>query len=289
VNSATLHVPALAEVFAEMPGDLRPVQSGLWQVALSDKDSVQARIVDDWLVMTSPVLEPRCAADLLECNGRLLGWVKFALDANGAFQVRAELPLDETRLDAPAVHQALAEFRVAHAMLRGEFPLPVPPDPLTAAAQADLISLCAEAGWPAVPRGEDSVAVELECRGSFHQALLGPGAAGLRAVTGFAPSDSSDAEAAEAVAHFLLAASAEVCMVRPVVETLAGKTTPKFEFLFSSYPSAALVAHAFAALSVASRICVEEVRVLRDPNVARDYLALRGGESSASGRSATYN
>ena len=275
--------PLLAAALAELAGAAVQGQPDRWKLALPGSASVEARVAGSWLVMTMPVPLACSAAHLLGCNALLPGWVKFAPGANGFPQVRAELPFDEALSGAAVIREALDGFRGARAVLHGKGPAAAKPEP--SPAQAALQTLCAEAGWNAMPRGADAVAVELECRGAFRQALLGPSASGLRIAIDLAP--GHEPEPAEAVARFLLDAASGVWMVRPAVETIEGKASPRFEFLFSRPPTAALLAHALSALSVACGLCAEEVTLLSNPDVAGEYLALRGGHATACGQAAT--
>jgi hypothetical protein len=276
----------LLAVFAEMPGASQS-QPGRWDVALAGDISVAARIADSWLVITSPLPEAYPAPSLITCNGRLPGWVKFAVEVDGCQQVRAELPLDEELCGAAAVHEILKGIQFAHAILSGEQSGPVQPELLPTPTQTALLSLSEEAGWPAIARGDTAIAVELECRGAFHQAVLAPFANGLRAFTEFAACENPESQVMEATSHFLLDASRVIRMVRPVLDQNAGKETPGFEFLLSSAPSIGLLAHALSGLSIACRLCAKEMRALQNTDVANQYLALRGECKTVPGHSAT--
>lgn len=277
--SASNPLPVLISAFAEIPGCTAPGRSSGWKLALRGNVRVETRVVDSWLVMTSPVPMAGPAAQLLGWNAILPVWVKFALSEDGCPLARAELPIDALAGGAAMIREAWQGFRAAHSLLcdHGDYRAPTRPDPLPAPAQTVLLSLCEEAGWNAMPRADNAVAVELECRGAFRQASFAPCASGLRAAIQFTASGGGvETEVAEAVTRFLLAAAGEVRMVRPAVASIAGKAVPRFEFLFSTMPSAALLAHAFSALSTASRLAAEEVRALQNTHVAREYLALRG-------------
>jgi hypothetical protein len=273
---ASDHFSMLISAFAEISGCTAGDRPGLWELSLPAGARVQARVVDSWLVMTSPVAMAGQAARLLDWNAILPAWLKFALSENDRFQARAELPIDAMAGYPAMIREAWQGFQVALGVLCGKDSAPPRSEPLPPLAQSALISLCEEAGWKAVPRENNAVAVGLECPGAFHQATFAPCAGGLRAAFELtAAGTESKTEAGEAVTRFLLAAGAGVRMVRPVTESISGKAVSQFEFLFSATPTAALLAHTFSALSTASRLAAEEVKALQNTDVARDYLALR--------------
>jgi len=274
MNFTTRHLPMFTAAFAEISSGSATAHPGHWDLALRDTH-VEARIVDSWLVMTSPVTAPVLAAQLLGWNAILPGWVKFASDGNDGPQIRAEIPIDEEPAGGAYVRDAWSGFEAAQTILTGSDLESGRPASLNATSQADLKRLCEEAGWNATLRGENAVAIELESRGAFHQATFAACDHGLRAAVDLAAGGEPEAESAEAIGLFLLAAAGEVRMARPAMETAAGKAAARFEFIFSTAPDAVQLAHAFSALSVACQVCAAEVKALRNPDVARDFLALR--------------
>lgn len=223
---------------------------------------IAAHLDGEWLVLTSPVAAAVAPRDLLAWNAALPGLVKFALSAEGAVQIRAEIPVDE---DSGALIRATrGGFDAALAMLGGERLIPVLAD-----VQPDLARLCEEAGWKATPRGDAACVVELECPGAFHQATVAAHGAGVRAFVSLPKCDES-----VAIHLLLLTAGGAVRMARPTIESSEGRVNAAFEVSFPTVPAAAHLAHALAALSVACRLCAEELRALQDPDVAREFLAL---------------
>jgi hypothetical protein len=271
--SAPRGLPLLAGAMAGVAGGSEQKQPGHWVLGLRGT-RVDARFADSWLVMTSPIAAACAPAQLLAWNALLPPWVNFAFAANGEPQIRAEIPLDEESGIAALVREAWVGFEAAHAiLLGGEAPAGLPD---REASQEDLKRLCEESGWSALPRGANAVAVELECRGAFIQATLAACNHGLRAAVELPAVDDPGGEAAEAAGLFLLAAAAEFRMVRPAMEIVAGKAAARFEIVFSPAPAPAQLAHAFSALSVACQHSAEEVKALRNPDVAGEFLALRG-------------
>ena len=227
---------------------------------------VSARVEDFWLVMSSPAAAEADALDLLARNGVLRGGVKFG--RNGHTEIRVEIPLEEDAPVAAAIREAWIGFESA---LSGEAsPSTEPP-----VAPDSLAALCAEAGWPATPRADGSLAVELETRGAFVQCSLEAG----RASVALASFLASEGDSSAAISALLLEAACGVRMARPVVETRDGEVRPRFEVVFAAPPDAAQLAHALSALSVAWRLCGEEAKALKKKDVAGEYLALRARRS----------
>ena len=273
MNAASKSYPLIAAALAELAaGSLRGGPER-WEATLSGNARVEVFVAGSWLVMISPVAAGGSPADLLKANACLPAWVKFAHDANGRPQIRAEIPIDGEPEAARHVHEAWTGFEAAHALIRGEARELALPEPLPEESRTAVMNLCVEGGWNATLRGETGVAVDLECNGAFHQAIVSPAAGGLCAAVELVA--GAEPEALEAVACFLLDASATVRMVRPAARESDGKFLPRFEFILPANPGAALPAHAFSALSVACGLCAEEVKALWNTNVAGEYLALR--------------
>jgi len=269
------NIPMLAAAFSEAAGGTMMAHPGHWELTLGAGARVDARVVDSWLVMTSPVAVASPAAEMLGWNAILPAWVKFALNGNGESRIRSEIPIDEEPDSVALIREALNGFEAAHAILSGGDLGTAQPATLNAISQSELKRLCDEAGWSSRPRGENAVAVELESRGAYFQASFATCDNGLRAAVDLRAGEAPEAEAEEAIGLFLLAAASEIRMARPSVESIAGTATTRFEFVFSATPCAGRLAHAFSALSVACQVCAAELKALRNPDVASDFMALR--------------
>lgn len=264
------HAPLVTATFAGILGHAQESPGSQWELTLRDTPII-ARQDAPWLVMTAPAPDDVSLLALLGWNAALPGRTKFALSADGAPQIRAEIPIDEDA--GPLILEAWRGFETALALLRGEECQPHGDTP-HAVSQEALTLLCAEAEWPCTARGDGTCVVELECPGAFMQASLLPLGDGLRIFVPLANIADSSAESVSAMSVLLLSAASAMRMARPVCESADGKVSPRLEVVFSAAPAAAQIAHALSGLSVACQFCAQEVQALQDPNVAREFLAL---------------
>jgi hypothetical protein len=271
VIATSRYAPLLVEAFADILGKTDVQSATRWDLTLSGTPII-AQHDDSWLVMTAPATAAPALPTLLGWNASLPGRVKFALTENGDAQIRAEIPLDDD--SEPLIHEAWHGFATALALLHGEASQLSPVATAVAVAQEELKRLCDEAEWPCTPRGDGSCAVELECPGAFLQASLTPHGDGVRVSVQIASCDELAVESVSALGVLFLKVGAAVRMARPVFETGEGKVLARFEVTFSAVPAAAHLAHALSALSVAAQFGAEEARVLQEPDVAREFLAL---------------
>lgn len=247
----------VAAAFAEAPS-----APGRWHVALHGV-RVAARVDGSWLAMQSPAVTDATPIELLARNAALPGLVKFGRDRDGGIVVCAQIPIDDLTSTVPLIRDACTGFEFAASSLSAVNEM--------ASVSADLQSLCMEAGWNFTARSDGSLAVELECRDTFIQATLSAQGEGVHVFVELADGD----ESMPAIAEMLLIASSTVRLARPVMVPRDGKPSPRFEVAFSTMPTAAQLAHALSALSVACATCAEEVVALQNTNVAGEYLALR--------------
>ena len=271
--TASRHSSAVAEIFAGIFGDaLQQEPRTEWELH-SCGAPITARIEESWLVMSAPVPCDASPDFVLGISSALPGAVKLSLSANGGAQIRVEVPLDEEESGAQ-IREAWSGLESALASLRGEAAHAMEIGNAPAVTQEDLKRVCEEAGWTPTLRGEDSCVVELECPGTFIQASLAPHGCGVRVSVPLGNIPETETESAAATGILLLNTCGAVRLVRPVWESGDGCVKPGIEIIFSAVPSAAQLAHALSGLSVACQCCAEEAKALRDPNVARQFLAL---------------
>ena len=254
---ASRYTSVVAAAFAEAPS-----APGRWDVALQGV-RVAACVDESWLVMKSPAVTDATPIELLTRNATLPGLVKFGRDRDGAIVVCAQIPIDDPTSTVPLIRDTCAGFEFAASASSAVNELP--------ASSADLQNLCTEAGWDFTARSDGSLAVELECRDTFIQAALSARGEGVHVFVELADCD----ESMPAIAEMLLTAGSAVRLARPAIVPRDGKPSPRFEVAFSAMPTAAQLAHALSALSVACATCAEEVVALQNTNVAGEYLALR--------------
>ena len=259
------YVSAVDAALATVPGMVEQTAPGRYRVALAGV-CVTAWVDDSWLVMQSPALGETSAAAMLARNSMLPALVKFALDGSGNPMICAQIPIADLTGSAPLIRSTCEGIATAAADSPAPIGIPVTPP--------DLQGLCAEARWDFTTRSDGSLAVELECHGAFAQASLRAHGEGVHLSVELADCLPCSPESESAIALLLLIAGGAVRLARPVLEQGGEMRTPRFEAVFSTIPSAAELSHALCALSVAFAACSEEVRVLWDPNVASEYLAL---------------
>jgi hypothetical protein len=271
VIAAPRHGALVTAAFSDALGKVRVGPAGRWEIAVRGA-AIVAREDDGWLALCAPIRSAAAPLALLEWNAALPGRVKFALSEMGEPELRAEIPLDADA--GPLVAEAVRGFDAGLALLRGEAVTPSPAEPMSPCEPDALDRLCAEAGWPCSRRADGACAVELECPGAFLQATVAAGNAGIHVSAALASCEAAAPDAQRALAIFLLESGAALRFARPVCASGAGKTTARFEVVFSPAPTAAQLAHALASLSLAAQFCLEESRALQDPAVAREFLAL---------------
>jgi hypothetical protein len=269
------------------------VGQGEWNFILNNGSAllVGARACEHWLHLDAPL---RCDAaqgldawQLLKLNRGLGGLSKLALLQPGhtPLRVRSEIPLDEDVDLQRRVGEACAGLKSAAGRLHGEEKeeltridsLATAEGPKEEQGGAELGALCAEAGWKFTERTQGKLAVELETRTGFYQAIMEESAGGAVSVAVEVASDDVLGEnSRRAIGMLLLRASAEVRMARAVVRDKGEGSAARFETLFQTRPCAAEVNHALSALAVACGLCGEAAEAMRDEAVAGNYLAAQG-------------
>ena len=139
----------------------------------------------------------------------------------------------------------------------------------------DLRQLCDEAGWPCIGQPGAVPIVDLDVPGAFYQAALASEASGqVRIATELGGLDRKMPETCwDATAVLLLRVCDAVRMARASVTLSKPEMSVCLEVVFGSVPCAAELAHAFAALSTACRLCAEEAEILQtNERIAQEYL-----------------
>jgi len=287
----------VAELLRRHGNAVWPAGSGAWDVQLGGgpKFKASVRLQDDWLLWQArPGRRPgkppgaRRLENLLQQNGRLAGGAKFALDAHRPqVLLAAEIPLDDQIDLDRRIADACAGLREGRKLLAGKHPTdqdnqqenqtaPAPEHP----ADCDLPGLCEQAGWPFSRRAGVRLAVPLDVREGFHQALLEPtGAGGVRAWVELGNVRSGASVGRIAVAVLLLRGCGAVRMARAAASPAADQTAFFWEISWGDVPGAGELDHALASLSMACRLSAREVPLVQDESIARHYLTVRGWSS----------
>lgn len=145
------------------------------------------------------------------------------------------------------------------------------------AAEGRLTEPCERAGWSFTTRASGQVAIRLDVRDAFCQALLAPKVGKmqrLRVSLGMAT--STEGETPQAVHLLLLSASRLVRLARASAAPAGDATEYRWEAVLPADYTAETLGHALGALSVACQLTARELQAMEDRKIAREYLALRG-------------
>lgn len=239
----------------------------------ADRCSVIATLEDNWLVLTAcdslGLVADASPWSLLQRCAALPGCAKFALMPDGKLQLRAELPLLEEADLAGRIRETCDGFESALAVYDFSHNRCAPETP---ASKTYLQRLCTDAGWSFVERGAEKLLVELESPGEFRQAAMVLTAGGIHLSCELASGGSLEGESREAVATLMLSASGVVRLARAALVA----DVAQLEVAFIAPPCAVEISSALESLSVGCSLCGEEIKMLQDPAIARQFLALRG-------------
>ncbi|MEK6289230.1 MAG: hypothetical protein AABO57_26255 [Acidobacteriota bacterium] len=272
---------------------------GRWSFALGNGKSfaVTARAVDEWLLLDLPLTDRIARGemwDLLRMNATLEGPSKFVLmPDNRSVHLRADIPLFEEEYgetecegetdDDPArrVETACAGLKAALRSFRGEATnkrvvKSGQSEGVDESRAQELQRLCGEAGWPFIERAAGKLAIDLDARGGFYQALVEQRSSGAHVSVEVAVCDALAATSRQAISTLLLKTGGVVRMARPSVDEQESRVAARFEVAFVAPPTAIELAHALSSLSVACSLCGRETQALRDETIANDYLAIAG-------------
>src|SRR5262249_29633417 len=255
---------AIAGALAKCATAVETVGQGRWAITLSNGADLaaSARVDSGWLLLDAPLPGAATARpwDLLGWNATLEGGARFVLGgARRTCGVRAEMPVEEEIDLHRRVVEMCAGFRAAMKKMHdrsgqdGPRASAMPPT-------RDLSDLCRETGWMVTEHDAGRLAIDLEVPGAFQQAIVetrsdGRVAATLAVLEPSAAGGGPPAPAcAEGLGLLLLRCCAIVRMARAAAERQADALRPRFEGVFDSDPCVAELAHAFAALSGASRL-----------------------------------
>lgn len=263
-----------------------------WSFVLSNGHDLvaRARIEGEWLLLDAPLPYGARTDDgwrLLQLNAGLVGLSKFALlPEKRTASICAEIPLHEEIDLSARLRETCAGFKAALNALYNERSDeqgangPSAQSNEDAQTSFDLRQLCEEAGWNFKERAEGKLAIDLDVRGEFYQALAEKQKGqGLLISVELARGHVSNEEHRQSMASLLLKASGIVRMARPAVEGVAGQTLSRFETSFAHVPCAAELNEALSALSIARALCGQEVGAIQDVFVANNYFQVWSRES----------
>jgi hypothetical protein len=267
-----------------------------WNFILNNGSTllVSARADGHWLQLDAPLgggmAQRRDAWQLLQLNQGLGGLSKLAwLPGQTALRVRAEIPLGEDSDLQRRLLEACSGLKAAAGRLHGEgkegqtnaYPLTGSGERNSGDIAPTLQRLCTESGWEFTERAPAKLAVGLEARSGFYQAIVEEQAGGAVSIAVELTRGTAFGESSKrAIGALLLRASAVVKLARAVVkeEDDDGGATASFEALFQTAPCATELGHALSALAVACGLCGRAAVAMQDEIVARNYCAAQGLE-----------
>jgi hypothetical protein len=272
-----------------------------WQFRVSGGADTAGTIVmqPDWLRIgvrlivdrTGRLLSPRQLQWMLQANAELPGGVKFWLDEPGQqASLAAEIPLEDDNFDSqrslePWIGEVCAGLRqgaLLWSVLKARNPGRHETAMIDLEAEVDgeaehhLAQLCQRIGWTFSTRANRQIAVRLDVRDAFCQALLAPDLGQMsRLRVSLGQATASDGDSPEAISMLLLSACRAVRLARAVVAPASETLEYRWEVLLPPGFGGRELKHALSALSVACQLTARELQSLEDETIAREYLAMR--------------
>ncbi len=284
-----------------------PKQPGYWSWNSPQFPHAIIRDIGDWLTLAAPCSVGRVAPgqagqweSLLAANEALPAGASLGLvPGSKRAQLRIDVPqvphwrLREpaerliTTIDAVGRCGVLQANSVAGKRLRATNASDWDTTSLERVAQGEaegelglLESLLFEGNWHCERAEEDRLKVRLNIPETIVSALCEPLESGeVRISVDLALNDDLTPESRQAVALLLLRATDAVRLARATCSVTRGVLSPRWETLCTGPLAAAELSHNLAALTVACRLTLHEVRALCDPVVAKKYSRLRGSSS----------
>jgi hypothetical protein len=280
---------AIGESLEKCASLVERVGQGEWNFILNNGSMLlaSARADEHWLHLDAPLKNGTSrnqdAWQLLNMNRGLRGLSKLTfLPGEPTPRVRAEIPLDEDVDLQRRLPEACAGLKAAAGYLHGEKNEQPKGDSLTDSGgqecrdAAGLRNLCMESGWKFTERTATKLAVDLEVRSGFYQAIVEEQARGAVSIAVELTPDSAvfGEISKRALGTLLLRASSAVRLARGSVRE--GGEGAGFEVSFQTTPSAGELGHSLSALTVACELCGREAVAMQDEFVAKNYLAAQG-------------
>lgn len=275
----------LADVLGSFGQNLQATGAGRWRLDRGEATLI-ARVQHGWLCLEEHPAEradgsPQGAAGwarVLRGNAGLPPCVRFALDEAGQrLLLLAEVPVDEEAFPelADQLSAALAGIDAAARWYRagGEAEAAAPSDGPLANCLSETVR---EAGWQFTERKGGDLAVQLEVRGFYQQAIVeSPGQGQVRTRAEIATLSGASARSHAAVAALLLRAARSVRLARPIGVDSADGPSYGWEVLLGEAAAGDRLPAALASLSVACELTACEVRALADASVAERFLDMQ--------------
>lgn len=274
------HYKDIDDVLRHASPDLRVLKPGVWEFTLVNGKpfQVNAQVVNDWLIFeTHHSGVTKNYWWLLQANRRLGANCRFLVTAR-TIRLRCEVNLSE-RINLPSrVQRVTSDFEAGINLLHKG---PSMHSSLTPTQEErnlkSLLELCAASGWEGSLREGIGIAVPLEVEHKVCQAIVKLDHQDRLLITGEIPTAGKKAAAPwqEAVSSFLLSVTTRLKMVRAeAITNDAGDPEDdnvRFALLLAPDANTVELHEAFANLSMAMELAIDEVAGLSDPRVATRY------------------
>ena len=286
----------IATALIQSATTVKPTGHQRWTLELTNGSPHLAAVwlEGDWLLLDLPLPKMASPSDeqlwrMLALNADIAGAAKFALDAGGAGALRAEIPLADDcdgRVRIPSacesVKSALDALGASSGRGRGS-------KAVAAVGQADgeqasdesLADLCSQSGWVPEDGPSGSIAVKLDIRQRVYYAMLtARGDGGVDLQVHVASAEGLSDRCRSAMAAMLLRACGVIRMARAsACSKKSRREAVAFEVCLPGRVTCAELGEALSSLSVACETCGNEIRALRNEEIAQAYLSLTRGRS----------
>lgn len=301
MHAEYLEVMSIVEWLEKYTSAVERTGQDRWQFKLnSGLDLTGTAVLEhNWLRLCAKLEGERpgkpLVADLLQGmllqNATLPGGVKFCLGDNASEAVlAAEIPVDPEEEGAvwldrwigeacAGLRQGALKWSILNARTADASSAPVSErrSTIDATAEQRVAELCERAGWSFTTRANGQVAIRLDVRDAFCQALLAPKVGKMRRLrVSLGMATSMEGEAPQAVHLLLLSASRLVRLARASAAPAGDATEYRWDVALPTDYDARTLGHALGALSVACQLTARELQAMEDRKIAREYLALRG-------------
>jgi hypothetical protein len=296
-----LNEASLADVLGQHAASVEATGRQRWQFHLGREADLDATLSIErgWLRVSAPLDGggPRKAADrscrlsgdrlqtMLAANARLPGGVKFVLaDDPPRPMLAAEIPLladedfelgDRIGRLCRGLRRGALEWR--HPVTEfGELPGDVHKSAPAEHAESRFGEVCRELGWSMSRRRSGRLAVRLDVREAFYQALVEPSGEGCRLCVDLEQSVPDVDVCRRASEVLLLSACGVVRMAAATVVPGDAARQYRWEAALAAASQPKEWAHALSALTIACQATALELAALEDPVLAEAYLQVRG-------------
>ncbi len=281
-------------VLGDCAPKVRWVRRYTWKMSFyPDRDlEIEARMIDGWLLFHTPLQNGASAHGLwqhLRANALIAGRCKIVFEPiERAMHLREDMLVIDGLDMSDDCREAVFNLTVARKALPNYLDGGSSSDAERADAESSIApsvtpesvlleEACAEAGWPFSKRPDGRLIVDLDVPDMHHQAILeSVSDSSHRVSVHLAHYSALTEELRESTAFFMLTMNGRIRLTRAGIEETKNGAQAYHEVRLTGQPSPVVINEALSALSVACSYCSRELRALRNENLSRLYLDLRG-------------